>query len=431
MHVIRYGRVTVWLIIACLILSACGVENPATEITQTPQTTAPTVTTVPTEVTEPVTEHTTEPTAPPTEPTTEPAPEVYSINMQKLMGDQGVWVDVCQNGEITACFYTCRFVIRLENLTPVEARDVSGISSWIRYYREDGTLELTLYAGDIIKCSADGKTEWFLDEEASSFEWLMNNMTWTKKELRDPIRIGYYGPADTLLQSYAEQNAGIAKMNGGESGEYQVLSAALTEQTGNLVCGEISFAVKGGYQLAGAGRCEAGTGEYEGWTIYHDSVVLERHSDGLWYKISPYDLKDWRNGGIGKEGTLLPQTIARAEELLDSAPELVAALGTSEQDLADLANLFLRCTTAVSVCGREDFDWSIFTTADAQNHIGFQSVMMIKGGFFMLRFDSKFLPAVVRIDGDMAVAYDNDTHIYFRLTEGRWLIDDIYRPNPG
>lgn len=427
MHLVRYVKHTVWLLTACMLLSACAAGAPATQPTETPQDTAPTE--VYESISEAVTEPTTEPVELSTEPTTEPAPEVYSINMQKLLEDQGVWVDVCQDGEVTACFYSCSFNIRLENLTPVENWDVSGISSWIRYYREDGTLEVTLYAGDIIKYAVDGNTAWLLDEEASSYDWLMEDMKWTIKELSEPIRMGYSGPADSVLQSYAEQNAGIAKMYGGASGEYQVLSATITEQSGSLVSGEVSFAVKGGYQLAGAGRSEVGTGEYEGWTIYHDSVVFERHSDGLWYEISPFDLQEWRSGGIGREGTLLPQTIARAEELLDSAPEAVAALGTAEQDLADLANLFLRCTTAASIAGKEDFDWSIFTTPDAHNHIGFQSVMMMKGGFFMLRFDSKFLPAVVRVDGDMAVVYDNDTHIYFRLVDGHWLIDDLYRPN--
>ena len=420
------------LFVLCIILPGCTGNIPSTEPVDTTGPTEPTVATVLNVTTLPTTEPVTEPATEPTTVPSESVPVVYSIIMEDLAGDVGMWVEVYEDGQILGSFYQCAFPIQynFENITPVDAQDVSGISGWIRYYREDGSLEVTLYAGDILKCTVDGNTEWYLNEVRPSYEWLMEDMRWTIKELREPIRIGYYGPADSILHSYAEQNAGIAKMYGGASGEYQVLSATITEQSGSLVCGEISFAVKGGYQLAGAGRCEAGTGEYEGWTIYHDSIVLERHADGLWYKISSFDLRDWRNGGIGREGTLLPQTIARAEELLDSAPELVAALGTSEQDLADLANLFLRCTTAVSVCGREDFDWSIFTTTDAQNHIGFQSVMTIKGGFFMLRFDSEFLPAVVRIDGDMAIVYDNDTHIYFRLTDGQWLIDDIYRPNP-
>ena len=138
---------------------------------------------------------------------------------------------------------------------------------------------------------------------------------------------------------------------------------------------------------------------------------------------------EWQNGGIGVNQKPGDSSLRKAEELLDSLGDRIAALGTSEADLAKLADLFLRCTTAVSITEREYFDWSVLTTWDATNHIGYRTLLMIKGGYFRGRMDRNFKPGFVRIDNDRAVVRDNDTIIYFHLADGRWLVDDVMRPS--
>lgn len=323
-----------WLVITCLLLSACVAGEPATEPMETSQVTVPTVTTVPNEISEPTTE-------PETESTEESVPEVYAIDMEKLAADAGMWCEVCKDGEVIGLFYQCAFPIQysFEDIMPADERDVTDISGWIRYYRQDGTVEVILYAGDIIRCTVDGKTEWFLNETRPTYDWLMQNLDRTIQRIHEPIRIDY--------------------------------------------------------------------------SVY-----------------SEWDYREVQGDGLGEEKTPGPITAQQAEEFLNCVEEQVSALGADAKDVASLADLFLRCTGAVEIMDKQDFDWSMFTTGDAFQSIGLQALMKIKGGYFSWRMDRSYQPAVVYIDGDLAVAYDNNIEIYFRLMDGRWFIADVMRPWP-
>lgn len=419
------------LLFACLLMSACTGNTMPTETEPVTIAKEALATTAQDEKTEPTTEPVTEPATEPTTVPSESVPVVYSIIMEDLAGDVGMWVEVCEGGEVTGRFYQCAFPIQydFENITPVDALDVSGISSWIRYYREDGTADVILYAGDIIQCTVNGNTEWFLAEARPKYDWLMENLRGTIQSLRLPIRLGYSGSAETALENYALQSVYDAQVYGGSEDDFEMLNISIRQQSGNVISADLEFAVRGGRGLAGASNYAPGTGEYEGWTIYQDSVVLEKHGDGLWYEISQWDYMEWQNGGIGSNQKFADMYIRNAEELLDTLEDQIAVLGISEADLAKLADLFLRCTTAVSITEREDFDWSVLTTWDASNHIGFRTMLMIKGGYFRGRMDRNFEPAFVRIDNDRAVVRDNDTILYFHLTDGRWQVDDVMRPS--
>lgn len=349
-----FSRWICLLLAFCFLLSACT----ATE----PETSGATDISEPTEVTVPVTTSVAE-TEPASE-TTEPVPVVHSIILEDIAGDDGLWCETVQDGKTSACFYKCAFPIQynFENLTPAESCDVSGISDWIRFYREDGTAEVILYAGDILCCTVDGRTEWFVNAELPGYEWLLSHLSGTIRRVNGPVRTGY-----SISQS--------------------------------------------------------------GTVTTYDSMLLEKHADGLWYEISQWDYQEWQNGGIGTVKVPGPITSAQAEEFLNTIEAEVSALGTSDADLAKLANLFLRCTSAVAITDTQDFDWSLFVTEDASGYIGFQSILMIKGGFFPWRMDRNFEVDAVHIDGDQAVVFNNDTYLYFRLIDGRWLLDDISRPS--
>lgn len=315
----------------CFFLSACSQPPKQTEPVETTVPTEPSVTAAPTEATEP-------PTEPPTEPT-EAAPVVYSVMLDQLAGEDGLWCEVYQVGELAARFYQCAFPIQynFENLTPADPCDVSGISSWIRYYREDGTAEVILYSGDILSCMVDGETKWFLNEARPKYDWLMQSLKSTIQRVNEPIRVDY--------------------------------------------------------------------------SVY-----------------SEWDYNEVQGDGLGEERNPGSFTTSQAEEFLNTIEEQVSNLGTDEWDVADLADLFLRCTSAVEITDRSDFDWSLFTTKDAFNSIGIQALMKIKGGYFPWRMDRYFQPSVVFIDGDRAMAYDNNIYIYFRLLNGRWFVEDVTRP---
>ena len=250
-----------------------------------------------------------------------------------------MWCEVCEDGKVIVRFYQCAFPVQysFENITPVDFWDVSDISSWIRYYSEDGTVEAILYAGDIVKCTVDGSTAWYLSEDMPKYDWLTQNMKSTIRRVNEPIRVDY--------------------------------------------------------------------------SVYSEWDYNEVHGEGL-----------------GQEKTPGSTTTRQAEEFLNSIGEQIATLGTEERDVASLADLFLRCTSAVDILDMKDFDWSVFTTEDASRSIGIQALMKIKGGYFFWRMDRNFQPAVVFIDGDSAMAYDNNIEIYFRLQNGRWFVEDVIRP---
>lgn len=327
----RFVKYVSVLLALCLVLSACS------QASHHPESASPTVdtepaTTAPAEVTEPRTEPTAEPT--------EAAPVVHSIDMEALAGDAGMWCEVCRDGEVIALFYKCAFPVQysFEDITPVDACDISGISSWIRYYREDGSVEVILYAGDIIRCTEDGRTEWFLSEARPKYDWLMQSLNGTIQRVNEPIRVDY--------------------------------------------------------------------------SVY-----------------SEWDYNEVQGDGLGEEKTPGSTTTHQAEEFLNTIEKQVSSLGTDEWYVAELADLFLRCTSAVEITDRSEFDWSLFATKDAFNSIGVQALMKIKGGYFSWRMDKSYQPAVVYIDGDLALAYDNNIEIYFRLVDGRWLIVDVSRPS--
>lgn len=407
---ICFSIVFSWLCVLCILLPGCTGNITSTEPVGSTHTTAPADAFIPNATTLPSTVPVTEDASEPTTEPTETVPVVYSIILEELAGDTGMWVEVCEGGQVTGRFYQCAFPSQydLENITPVGAQDVSGSPGCIHYYREDGTAEVILYAGDIIQCTVDGNTEWFLSRERPTYDWLMENLRGTVQSLHLPIRLGYSGSAEAALESYALQSV---QVYGGSEEDFRMLDISIREQSGNVILADLEFAVRGGRGPAGASTSTPGTGEYEGWTIYQDSVVLEKHGDGLWYEISQWDYMEWQNGGSGADQRPGHISLRKAEELLDTLEDQIAAMGTSEGDLAKLADLFLRCTTAVAITETEDFDWSVLTTWDASNHIGLRTMLMMKGGYFRGRMDRNFEPALVRIDNDRAVVRDNDTII--------------------
>lgn len=327
------------LSIVCLLMSACNENTAPTETVPVTIETAGIAATTPDDVIPSTTAPVTEPIPTPTTDPTDPAPVVHSIDMEELAGGTGMWCEVCEDGKVIARFYQCAFPVQysFENITPVDSWDVSDISSWIRYYREDGTVEVILYAGDIVKCTVDGSTAWYLSEAMPKYDWLTQNMKSTIRRVNEPIRVDY--------------------------------------------------------------------------SVYSEWDYNEVHGEGL-----------------GQEQTPGSTTTRQAEEFLDTIGEQVSGLGTEEWDVASLADLFLRCTSAVDILDMKDFDWSVFTTEDASRSIGIQALMKIKGGYFFWRMDRNFQPAVVFIDGDRAMAYDNNIEIYFRLQNGRWFVEDVIRP---
>ena len=415
-------------VLICLLLAIGILFNGCAEFPQSKETEGTTAPSLPSVITEPT-------------KTQESIPTLDADILQQAAGEEGLWVEFYQNGSLHRRFYlfSASHLYWEDDLVYADHPQTLP-SQYIRFVRDDGVSELSVYPGtsDLVRYIQNGEETWFSAKLQENSEYSLYNLL--KQDLTGYLRNSYGrlsfscdGSAEQVMEAYAENaypehEELINQLTKYGFADYEALNWKVTESHANFIVGHVSYAVRyenpdlaAGLNIDG-GTEMPGTGEYEGWHLIERQVILEKHRDGLWHEV---DNNDYLAATTSVESLTqnAPETVADAEEFLLTAEQQAQALGTSISDLAELTDLYLRTAHAVAVTGNDAFDWSWICTEDAVEYVGMQSLLNCPYVFY-----GSYRPNFIFIENDLALVYHYEAIVYYRFTEGKWLVEDIVRP---
>lgn len=182
---------------------------------------------------------------------------------------------------------------------PVE--QPSGLSRykhWLVVSAADGDAVLTVYVGDrdILCLESDGNREYYVDESGSlarSLRQIFDELEYASAELRvlPPLSGAAVALREFASSAYPEVRKNLAPGSIYRFRDYDLFDYDLTEYTDSTLTGSIVYAVlpdTADSPIYDQGELLDDPG-YEGYVLVTETVRLERHDDGYWYRITETD----------------------------------------------------------------------------------------------------------------------------------------------
>jgi len=448
----------VWLLIValCLNLAACNVQEEIPETDPTvPSSEAEQGESVKTSENEQVQDQEPPETSVPAQ--SEPEIELLEIDSKTFTEDLfnitgsldlAYHADGVCYGPYTLMKYTHNMQANYwEKLIMTEEPDLSDCTSWLVLASGDGSAVVTVYETDpiYILYERDGLSRWYQKPEGIAMG-LGLRMTFDSLEEDYLGRIRFYSNATgaELLEEYGRDifpryRQKFAPGSYYRYSKYIMISCELNPQNQeNIITGSIIYAAipDSGSIQGFAYMPTEGTGEYENLWIYEMRVCLEKHYDGMWHEVSARDI----GSAVGevtkwKAEDIEPNVEAKAFlKEIDSRLSQIREKDDGKQDILDLSELFLRCTTAIPKAGETDFDWTKFCTETSLSYVGMQALRNRfverehAKGFFDGKLQEEFSPLTVRVVGEEGWVILEGITIYFEKVNNQWMICDVSMP---
>ena len=336
-------------------------------------------------------------------------------------------------------------------LTPLAgAPDVSSANSWLTITSADQSVQLRLYRTEpcVIQYETQNQ-EWFFEADAHGSEnleyLLLHEYAPIERYALGRICFDFAGEGEDVIKHFGETvyPAWMQEQAIPIADSYDFLECEVKDVKSNCVLGIVSYAIKPNsaherFAMQYGELQKSGT--YENWYLVHETVVLEQQSNGQWTRVNENDYYAANTSYEAYDPTAVKDTGNRAAAFLNDLPSLLKDAqnhSDPEKRLISVSELFLKATTAVPLSGSLDFDWSVFLTADAPEHIGIRSLFseLIQrkdaSGYFLGELDSNFTPNLIHIQGEQAIVAHYQIQLYFVNENGHWKLDDVVRPFAG
>ena len=326
-----------------------------------------------------------------------------------------------------------------ELLTEIEAPELSGSKQWLVISAEDGSQQLTVYEGkpNILRWQEGGGVRYYRSSEAVLSN-LRKAFDLAQKHSRDRISFFSGKSGKAILDAYGEKAMpdylyGFAPDGLYRTNEYVLHKVKLDEKKGKVLVGTLTYGVRHaipeGEGLPFFGQLLETD---DGWSEYKKQVILEHQADGQWHEVSqadfdtayteefaPYTPPEEPNEGAQAYLKELPQ---RLEQLRDVR---------EKQDAVALAEAFLQTSSAVTLAGKTDFDWTVFCAENAMRNTGIQAFLRkyvtSQGaeGYFDGYYSGVLKADTVILEDGHAMVGNDRVRIWMSKTSGYWRITDI------
>lgn len=415
-------------VLICLLLAICILFSGCAEFPQSKETEGTSVPSLPSDITEPIKAQ-------------ESVPTLDANILQQSAGEEGLWVEFYQNGSLHRrfCLFSASHLYWEDDLVYADHPQTLP-PQYIRFVRDDGTSELSVYPGspDYVCRIQNGEETWFSaklqeDSDYSLFSLLKQDLSGYLRNSYGRLSFSCDGSAEQVMEAYAETAYPeyaelINQLTKYGFTDYEALNWELIESHAKLIVGHVTYAVRYEHpelavgMIIDGGTETPGTGEYEGWHLIERQVILEKHEDNLWHEVDNNDYLT-ATTSVDSPTQSAPETVADAEEFLTTVVQQAQALGTGVEDLAELTGLFLRTAHAVAVTGNDAFDWSWICTEDAVENVGMQSLLN-----YPYIFNGSYQPNFIFIENELALVYHYEAIVYYRFIGGKWFVEDVVRP---